>query len=46
MYVPTLRSVGETQVPTVNPTPWIAGALLLVLAVAVPQMNRRLFGAR
>jgi len=42
MYVPTLhrRSLGEGIVPTVNPTPWVAGAALLVAAVFLPKMLR------
>lgn len=42
MYVPTLprRAFGALDTP--NPTPWVAGALLLLLAVFVPKMTKKL----
>jgi hypothetical protein len=44
MYVPTLRRrvLGEAIVPTVNPTPWVAGAIILLLAVVVPRMTAKI----
>lgn len=45
MYVSTLpaglvrRSLGD-DAP--NPTPWIAGAMILLLAVVVPQLTKRI----
>jgi hypothetical protein len=43
MYVPSVRRpLGQAIVPTVNPTPWVAGALLLVAAVFLPKMLRRM----
>ena len=43
MYVPTLRRpLGADLSPAVNPTPWVAGAILLVAAVFLPQMTKKL----
>jgi hypothetical protein len=45
MYVPTLRGLGDPIAPP-NPTPWVAGAIILFLAVFVPKMTKRLERAR
>lgn len=43
MYVPTLpRHLGDASPP--NATPWVAGALLLMLAVVVPRLTARIPG--
>lgn len=43
MYVPSVRRpFGATPVPTVNATPWVAGSILLVAAVFIPHLTKKL----